>query len=194
MHSGDAPEDLMSYAAYYDNASMPAASNKGKEMAVSLKFDHVVVFNTNGKDYMKKDQLSLYCSAEAFKRGLPSIDIECGRLGVADPLLIEKIETGVMSLLKNLEMLPPGKEEDENREPLMITERRYISAGQSGIFYPLKTSGEYVSKGMKLGYITNYFGEEIETVYGTEAGILLLIIGTPPINKGETLVVIGKVE
>ncbi|MEX2594939.1 MAG: hypothetical protein WD426_19395 [Anditalea sp.] len=40
-------------------------------MAIALGFDHVVIFSTDGKDYMKKDGLSLYCSAEAFKRGIP---------------------------------------------------------------------------------------------------------------------------
>ncbi|WP_020529739.1 succinylglutamate desuccinylase/aspartoacylase family protein [Flexithrix dorotheae] len=194
MHCGDAPEDLMSYSAYYSNESMPAVSNKGKEMAVSLDYDHVVVFNTKGKKYMEKQEPSLYCSAEAFKRGKPAVDIECGRLGVADPQLIDKIESGVLNLLEYLEMLPASGEKQPAKAPLMITERHYVSAKHSGIFYPEKVSGEYVAEGMKIGYITNYFGEVIEPVYASENGIILLIIGTPPISTDETIAVIGKVD
>ena len=194
MHSGDAPEDLMSYGAYYNNSSMPKTSTKGKEMAMSLNFDHIIVFNTDGKNYMEKDQPSLYCSAEAFKRNIPSVDIECGRLGMADPFLIDRIETGVISMLKYLEMLPSENEKTTSTPSLMITERYYVSSKYDGIFYPAKKSGEYVSKGMKIGQITNYFGDVVETVYASEDGILLIIMNTPPINVGETIAVIGKVN
>lgn len=53
-------------------------------MAISLGFDRVVIFDTDGKYYIKKDKLSLYCTVGAFKRGIPSIDIECGWLGIID--------------------------------------------------------------------------------------------------------------
>lgn len=193
MHSGDAPEDLMPYAAYYSHTSMPATSDKGHEMAVALNFDHIVVFNTNGKSYMEKGKPSLYCSAEAFKRNIPSIDIECGRLGVADPLLIDKIEDGVLRLLEYLEMMPSDSTMPESESVITITERLYVEARNTGIFYPMKRSGDYVSKGMKLGYVTNYFGEETENVVASGDGIILMMINTPPINVGETIAVIGRV-
>lgn len=194
MHSGDAPEDLMPYSAYYYNSEMTKASSKGLEMAKSLDFDHIVVFQTDGKDYMRKDKPSLYCSAEAFKRDIPSIDIECGRLGVADPLLIQKIETGVLGLMQHLEMLKSNKPDLQSKKHIIINQRFYVSAQTSGIFYPSKESGEYVSKGMIIGKVTNYFGKDVETIYANEDGVLLMILGTPPVNKGETIAVIGKVN
>ncbi|MEO1257235.1 MAG: hypothetical protein AAFZ15_00500 [Bacteroidota bacterium] len=69
-----------------------------------------------------------------------------------------------------------------------------VCSKYDGIFYPAKGAGDYVSKGMKIGQITNYFDEAVETVYASEDGILLIIMNTPPINKGETIAVIGKVN
>jgi hypothetical protein len=40
-----------------------------------------------------------------------------------------------------------------------------------------------VQKGTQLGYSANYFGETIEKFDATAKGIILMIIGTPPLNK-----------
>ncbi len=192
MHSGDAPEDLMSYSAYYHHDNKPELSDLGKAMALSLEFDHIVVFNTTEKEYIQEDHPSLYCSAEAFKRGIPSIDIECGRLGKAEPMLIQRVTKSVMNLLKHLEMYEGVS--NPQPTPIIIHDRFYLTSEFDGIIYPQKSSGEYVSKGMNIGYITNFFGETLATLKAPADGILLIILGTPPVNKGETIAVIGKVQ
>ncbi|MFD2826671.1 succinylglutamate desuccinylase/aspartoacylase family protein [Leeuwenhoekiella polynyae] len=193
MHAGDAAEDLMSYGAYYRNANMPEISATGKRMALALGFDHIVTFNTDGKDYMKAENPSLYTSAEAFKRGIPSTDIECGRLGIADMQAAAQVEHAVLGLLQELDFTSNSKEAAQNTANI-ITDRTYAESSVSGIFYPLKKAGDYVVKGMEVGYITDFFGNIKETVYAEANGLLLLILGTPPVNKGETLTVIGQFE
>jgi len=193
MHAGDASEDLMPYAAYYSNTTMPKVSQKGKEMAQSLLFDHIVVFNTDGKKYIKKDMPSLYCSAEAFKRGIPSIDIECGGLGTASKDLVFRIENGVLNMLHYLKMRITNTTTKNNNSYQFISNRVSQESNYNGVFYPLKKSGDYVKKGMELGIITDYFGNVLETIYAKTSGVILLIIGTPPINKNETIVVIGAI-
>ncbi|WP_281233895.1 M14 family metallopeptidase [Flavobacterium gelatinilyticum] len=193
MHSGDAPEDLIQYGAYYSNAAMPEISKTGREMAIALGFDRVVVFNTDGKKYMHKNELSLYCTAEAFKRGIPSIDIECGRLGIMEESAVKKNEQSVIRLLEHLNFLSLKSQKNKTKEPLIISDRIYTESKFDGIFYPEKKAGEYVKKGMKLGCVTNYFGEVLQTVYAEDDGLLMLIISTPAINKGESLTVIGKI-
>lgn len=192
MHSGDGPEDLIQYGAYYSNSDKPEISKIGKEMAVALGFDRVVIFNTDGKNYMKKEEKSLYCTAEAFKRGIPSIDIECGRLGIMEETAIKKNEQSVINLLEHLNFLAAKSQKKEIRKPSIISNRIYTEAKFDGIFYPEKKAGQEVKKGMKLGYITNYFGEVLQTVYAEDDGLLMLIISTPAINKGESVTVIGK--
>ena len=189
MHSGDAPEDLVAYVGYYQNDNKPEASAVGKAMSIATGFDYIVEFRTTGKDYLKPGNLSLYCSAEAFKRGLPAMDFECGRLGLVEPELVDKIVQGVEGILKELGMTEgqPAKREGQAFFPV----RSYVNSEHNGIFYPLKEAGDYVTKGTHLGYITDFFGKHIQEVYAPETGMILLIIGTPPVNKGESLVGIG---
>ncbi|GAA5031766.1 hypothetical protein GCM10011506_20030 [Marivirga lumbricoides] len=192
MHSGDAPEDLFPYAAYYQNDNKEEISDKGKKMAVSMGFEHVVVFKTTGKDYMRKEFPSLYCSAEAFKQGKAAVDIECGRLGIVEEASIKKIILAVQQLLKSLKMTEGTF--SLNEQIKVINERSFISSNYTGIFYPKVHSGQHVEKGSSLGYITNFFGEKIDDIYADKSGVVLLILGTPPVKKGETLCVIGDLD
>lgn len=192
MHSGDAPEDLRPYTAYYHSDNKKDISNVGRQMAANMGFDHVIMFDATSSDYLKDEFPSLYCSAEAFKRGIPAMDIECGRLGIIEDQLVEKIVRGLHSLLQHIEMTEGASISTPGT--IFIKNRSYISSSQTGIFYPLKSGGDYVQQGMKLGYITDFFGQVIEEVYAESSGIILYILGTPPVNKGETLVAIGAVE
>ncbi len=192
MHSGDAPEDLMPYTAYYHHDTKLEISKIGRQMATNMGFDHVVVFNTTGKEYMQEESPSLYCSAEAFKRGIPAMDIECGRLGKVEDLSIEKIRIGVMNLLRQLKMMSgrPTLSSTVN----IIEERSYINSAETGIFYPSKSAGDQVQKGMALGYLTDFFGRNKKEVYADKDGIILFMLGTPPVSKDETLIVIGVLK
>ena len=133
----------------------------------------------------------MYCSAEAFKRGIPAMDIECGRLGIIEPLLVDKIVSGMKSLLKHLNM-EEGKA-IYTKEILYISQRVSLSSEDTGIFYGLKSGGDHVKKDMQIGYITDFFGTKIKDVHAPASGVILYILGTPPVNKGETLVSIGEV-
>ena len=191
-HSGDAPEDLIAYMGYYQNDHKPEASATGRAMALATGFDYIVEFRTTGKDYLKEENPSLYCSAEAFKRDIPAIDFECGRLGLVEPDLVTKITTGVERIMTSLKMTE-GKLESRAGQTF-FPERAYVSSEHEGIFYPLKKAGDYVAKGTRLGYITDFFGKRLQEVYAPETGMILLILGTPPVNKGESLVGIGIVK
>ncbi|MDF9797844.1 putative deacylase [Catalinimonas alkaloidigena] len=188
MHSGDAPEDLRPYVGYYSAERFPEASRTGKAMALALGFEHIIVFDVAAE---RIDEPSLYCSQEAFFRQIPSADIECGRLGAVQTQDVQAIVGGVTNLLRHLKMME-GKVVSLN-SPLFIRERPSVISPQDGIFYPLKTSGEYVSEGMKVGYITDFFGENPVGVFASAPGIILYIIGTPPIKQGETLLRIGRI-
>ena len=192
MHSGDAPEDLMAYIAYYQHDDFKEISEKGRQMAMHMGFDHVVVFKTTEKDYMQMEHPSLYCSAQAFKQGIPSVDVECGRLGIIEKEYVDKIVEGVEGLLSHLKML--NGEATATHKMVFIEERIYQSSLHTGFFYPVKSSGDYVIKGMKIGSITDFFGKTLQEVQAESSGIILYMLGTPPVNEGETVVNIGIVH
>lgn len=189
MHAGDAPEDLRPYVGYYQANRFAKASDLGKQMALAMGFDHIVLFDVADE---RLDEPSQYCSQEAFHRGIPAVDIECGGLGLASPEAISQITDGVFSLLRHLDML--DGEFIRTEFPIMITERTSVLSANDGVFYPTKKGGDYVTEGMKVGYIRDFFGEHLTDVQANASGIILYIIGTPPIQKGETIVRIGLVD
>lgn len=188
-HSGDAPEDLIPYSGYYHNDDMPDVSARGKEMAMNLGFDYVLTFQTTGKDYMKQGSPSLYCSAQAFKLGIPAADIECGRLGMIEPKYVEQIVTGLKNLMSALAMTDQSPQ--KIGEVFLSEERTSIKSEHSGLFYSQKAAGDYVTKGMKIGYITDFFNRKKVDVFSTTNGVILYMLGTPPVNSGETIASIG---
>lgn len=189
MHGGDAPEDLRPYSAYYTSTAFPEASEKGKAMAKSMGFDHVVIFNIPEERVKER---SLYCSQEAFHRQIPAVDIECGRLGIAGEYEITRIRDAIFSVLRHLEILEGNPIEVPGQ--LMVPVRKTFKSPQTGVFYPLKKGGDYVAKGMKVGYINDFFGNHLEDIFAITDGIIMYMIGTPPVQKGETLISIGVLE
>ncbi|WP_108805669.1 succinylglutamate desuccinylase/aspartoacylase family protein [Aquimarina sp. Aq107] len=187
IHAGDAPEDLRSYNAWYQSKALPEVSRKGKEMALAMGFDYTIIFN------IKKERLqtpSLYCSQEAFHRKIPSVDIECGKLGIPDEIEINRIVNAMFSLLVHLNMMNANNQSVLTK-PIIIAKRFTIKSASTGLFYSDKKAGDFIKKGELVGYITDFFGNTLENIKASQNGMILYMIGTPPINKGETIMNVG---
>ena len=76
-------------------------------------------------------------------------------------------------------------------EPVWIKKTTYIRSGHEGIFYPLAYRGRHVQQGELLGYLTDFFGNIIQKAIAPHDGIIMYIISTPPLSKGEPMVKIG---
>ena len=187
MHAGDAPEDLRSYNAWYQSETLPEVSRKGKEMALAMGFDYSIIFNIPRERLQKP---SLYCSQEAFHRKIPSVDIECGKLGIPDKIETNRIVNGIFSLLVHLNMMNSIKE-SVSVKPIIIAKRFTIKSKSTGLFYTEKKAGDFIKKGEVIGYITDFFGNTLENIKASQNGMILYMIGTPPINKGETIMNVG---
>ena len=190
IHSGDANESLRpSYSAYYAEAGGADVVQQSKRIAVAFGLETVVQF---AGSYDSVDD-AIYTSAQAVTLGIPSMDVESGELGIIDDVYIDPITDGAMNVMRELGMIAGEIESLEN--PLFIAERARIYSEHEGIWYadPLVRTGDYVTQGTRLGVITDYFGNELETVTAPESGVLLILFGTPPVNTGDPIVVIGKV-
>ncbi|MBQ4822864.1 hypothetical protein [Aquimarina sp. MMG016] len=49
----------------------------------------------------------------------------------------------------------------------------------------------FIKKGEPVGYSTDFFGNTLENIKASQSGMILYMIGTPPINKGETIMNVG---
>jgi predicted deacylase len=54
--------------------------------------------------------------------------------------------------------------------------------------------GYFVTKGERVGYVTDYLGKMRQELRAPFSGMMLYIINTPPANKGEPLYEIGQIK
>ncbi|MFD1873088.1 succinylglutamate desuccinylase/aspartoacylase family protein [Hymenobacter bucti] len=184
VHAGDANEDLRPYAGYYEYADTPALSGQGRQMAAALGFPYVVQFGNEPS----LQEAAMYCSREAIKRGIPAVDIECGRLGQVEADNVLLIMQALHNLLVHLQLIP-----GELPVPTasLIAQRTTVSSPHTGFFHPLVKAGEFIAKGRRLGYVIDLFGQPLADILAPVEGVVLTMSATPPISKGESLFSIG---
>lgn len=117
--------------------------------------------------------------------------VESGELGRTDEQSISQIERGISNILYHLKMLP-GSPARTVRHVFVVRDET-IRATDTGIFYPLVARGGRVKKGMLLGYLTDLFGKRIAETRAPFDGLVLYILGTPPVSAGEPLVSLGQI-
>lgn len=186
VHAGDAHEDLRPYAAYYNYFDTKTLTEQGRQMALALGFPYVVQFGNEAR----LTEASLYCSREAIARGIPAVDIECGRLGRVEPEAVAEIKQALHRLLGHLRMLENVAVSTE--QPLLIARRTTVSSSHTGFFFPQVKAGEFIHQGQQLGYFADLFGQSLGGVVAPVAGVVLYMTATPPVTRGETLFSIGN--
>lgn len=65
--------------------------------------------------------------------------------------------------------------------PVLIGKRTTVNSEHTGIFYSDLTGGDYVQKGMRLGYTTDFFGNKMADVTFPVDGVILYKTFNPPI-------------
>ncbi|WP_160717784.1 succinylglutamate desuccinylase/aspartoacylase family protein [Chitinophaga solisilvae] len=181
-HGGDASEDLHGYAGYYRYGSQTAVSG---EMAAATGFDWI----TPADIKPGPGEHSMYCNREAAMQNIPAITIEYGKLGNVSQEDIRVYTTALLRVIRYLRMLP-GTPPPAN-QPMYINTRASIKSNHTGIIHTTMKSGELVRKGMKLGFITGFTGQHLEDIISPVDGVIIYLLATPPVNKGETLFSFG---
>jgi predicted deacylase len=190
IHSGDANESLRpSYSAYYAEAGGAEVIAQSRRIAVAFGLETIVQF---AGDYESLDD-AIYTSAQAVERGVPAMDVESGELGIIDQRSIKPITDGVVNVMRELDMIEGDPVLPNN--PLFINSRGRVYSEHNGIWYPdpLVSTGDYVTEGTILGRITDYHGAELQEMVAPASGVLLILFGTPPVNEGDNIVVVGRV-
>ncbi len=184
LHCGDGNEDLTPYL-YYTETGNSVLDGKTRALAVSFGFGMII------HETVQPDTPSAtLCANSALLKGKPALTVESGRLGRTDEEDITRISQGVVNSMKHLKMIAGAPE--LLREPVWVKSVTYIRSEHEGIYYPLGHSGRHVQQGELLGYLTDYFGNIIQKAIAPHDGIIMYIISTPPMSKGEPMVKLGK--
>jgi predicted deacylase len=187
MHSGDGNESLRPYTYWIEHGIDKRVDSLSKLMALAWGSDHIILDTGRPKD----PAASLYTTNTALLRGKPAITTEVGYLGMPDEEMIQQNYSSVVRLMRHLDMLPGPKQYVE--APLWIDRNEVLTSPESGAWHALVRRGETVQKGTALGRVTDYFGRELAVVRATMTGVVLYIVGTPAISKGEPLGMVGHI-
>jgi predicted deacylase len=187
LHGGDLDESLRPFA-YWNKSGNEQQDRISREMVLAFGIDHIVVNTTRPKD----KAASRYLENTATTRGKPSITAEAGHAGTAEPEDVERLFRGCLSVMRFLRMLPG--EPAPVRNPVWIAGAVTVPSEHAGVFHAVVKRGSYVEKGMKVGYVTDFFGRTVHEALAPENGVVLYICAVPSMKKGDTIANIGLVS
>jgi predicted deacylase len=156
-------------------------------MVLAFGLDHIIVVTDRPKDA----NASRYLDSTASTRGKPAIAVEAGASGTTEPDEIQALVDGCYNVMRFLKMMPGKTTPIEH--PVWIDKVSSVTSDVEGIFYPAVERGSYVAQGMKLGYVTDFFGKTLWEAHAPTAGVVLYVCSVPSMNKGDTVANIGQV-
>ena len=186
IHSGDGNESLRPYTYWSPLGLDGRADSIAREMALAWGNDHIVIDTVRPRDR----QASIYTQNTAHIRGKPALTTEAGYLGVAAEDMIQRNVDGVFRLLRYFRMLPGDVE--FVRQPLFFERTEVLRSPGTGVWHPRVERGQSVQKGALLGVLTDFFGVQQAEIRAPFGGIVLYIVGTPAMSRGEPMGMIGE--
>jgi len=183
-HGGDLDESLRPYA-YWGPTGREEQDRLSKQMVLAFGLDHIIIWRERPTD----PAATRYLDNTASVRGKASIVVEAGHAGIVDSDDLALLVNGSLSTMRVLKMLPGDPHPIEN--PVWIEKLEDVLSDGPGIWYPLVKRGTYVSAGMKLGTITDYFGKTIAEPRAPVTGVILHVNAVPSLKKGDNIADIG---
>src|SRR5467141_3707886 len=183
-HGGDLDESLRPYA-YWGPTGHDAQDHISKEMVLAFGLDHIIIWRERPTD----PAATRYLDNTASVHGKPSIVVEAGYAGTTETDDIALLVNGTLSTMRALKLLPGDPHPIEN--PVWLDKIVDVLGEQLGIFYPLVKRGAYVEAGMKLGYVTDFYGKIIAEPRAPVAGVILHVNALPTLGKGDNIANIG---
>jgi predicted deacylase len=185
-HGGDLDESLRPYA-YWAPTGREAQDKISKEMVLAFGLDHIIIWRDRPTDLAA----TRYLDNTSTARGKPSIVVEAGYAGTVEADDVALLVDGTLSTMRALKMLPGNPRPIEN--PVWLDRVFDVLSDGPGIWYPLVRRGTYVQEGMKIGFVTDYFGKAILEARAPVSGVVLHINAVPSLKKGDNIADIGVV-
>ena len=125
----------------------------------------------------------------AVARSKATINVFCGSYGMVDGRTVDAITKGLLSVMALYEMIKENV--TKARNPVFFDRLTVVESPQSGVLATYIQRGQNLHKGEPLFGVSGYTGKNIQVVQAPVDGILLSIVSTLPVNKGEPVAVIG---
>src|SRR5229473_2019711 len=185
-HGGDLDENLRPYS-YWSKTGNQKQDAMTHDMVLAFGLDHIIIVNDRPAD----PNASRYLDSTASTRGKPAIAVEAGHAGTVETDDVEALTNGTLNVMRYLKMLPGEASAIEH--PVWIAKIDPMVSDKDGIFYPAVQRGTYVEQGMKVGAVTDYFGNTVSEARAPSAGVVLYICSVPSMKKGDTVAYVGEI-
>ena len=185
-HGGDLDESLRPYA-YWAPTGKESQDRISKDMVLAFGLDHIIIWRDRPSDLAA----TRYLDNTSTARGKPSIVVEAGYAGIVEPDDVALLVDGTLSTMRSLKMLSGAPRPVEN--PVWLDRVVDVLSEGPGIWYPLVQRGTYVQEGMKIGFVTDYFGKLILEPRAPISGVILHVNAVPSLKKGDNIADIGAI-
>jgi predicted deacylase len=187
LHGGDLDENLRPYS-YWTVTGNQRQDEASRAMVLAFGLSHIII----SADRPKDPNASRFLENTASTRGKASITAEAGRSGPVDPGDVAMLVRGVRNVMAHLKMT--GDSVVPVANPIWIERVVSIASEQKGMFVPSVERDAHITKGTKIGVITDYLHQPLQEITAPEDGIVLFVRAVPTLKKGNTLANIGVVR
>ncbi len=178
LHGGDMVEALIPFTIYCQTGK-PAVDEVSLKMAQVYGIELIVRSTAiRGGSYQA-----------AAVMGKPAVLAEAGGQGILDEPSVQIHVRGVTNVLRHFGVLEGAPEVP--RKPVELPQWAWVAAEDGGMFYPAVKVGQEVEKGQVLGEFRDWFGDRLRTVESPAAGMVVFLVTSPAINKGDPILSVG---
>ncbi|MGG7057846.1 M14 family metallopeptidase [Clostridium nigeriense] len=182
IHGGDIHEDLLPHI-YYPGLADKSIIEASINMAKSFNVPYYVKSNTTNGTY----------TSAAIRKNIPSLLIERGGCGLCKEEDVKEYKRDILNVLAGLNIL--DCEIKENKfSPREIKEAVYLEALNDGCWTCFVKAGEEIKEGEKLGEVTDYFGNIIDTYYAKFDAVVLYNTVAYSVTKDSSLIAYGRIN
>jgi predicted deacylase len=187
LHGGDLDENLRPYS-YWTVTGNAKQDEVSRGMVLAFGLDHIIIAGDRPKD----PNASRYLENTASTRGKPSFAAEAGRSGPVEENDVALLVTGVLNVMGHLKMTRQVVK--PVAAPVWIERIITVASDHDGIFYPAVPRDAPVTKGAKLGSVTDYLNQPVAQIVAPESGTIMFVRALPTLRKGDTIASIGVVK
>lgn len=126
------------------------------------------------------------------KKNIKILLYEGGKTNNIEELVVEEGLNGVKRLLSHLGMRSFKIDISKDRNPIILTESKWMRSPNSGMFHATVKNGEKVTKGEVIGMVTDPYGNFERKVKASQSGYVLCLNESPLVYKGDAIFHIGK--